>query len=198
MGCRPGCRDLCSGGCALLNILPHNLQSGAGTCFEGFVTCFLRVPQAVGLYCSCHGPQASKGTFQTKHYKTFATSCRPRLYLNHRFESKISAQCLELPIGLSLKVSPFPPLPAKRNRANHLDLGIPKIVTTPSKEDSGGGGAASSDRSSPPDGKKSKTFNATDNEEVRIHDGHLICIFRHAYVIQRGSSPQLQGFVCNL
>jgi len=55
---------------------------------------------------------------------------------------------------------------AKRNRANHLDLGIPKIVTTPSKEDSGGGGAASSDRSSPPDGKKSKTFNATDNEEV--------------------------------
>ena len=42
-------------------------SSGHG---KGFV-CFLRVPQAVGLYCSCHATQASKGNFQKKIYKTF-------------------------------------------------------------------------------------------------------------------------------
>ena len=30
-----------------------HLQSGATTCSEGFVKYFLRVPQAVGLYCNC-------------------------------------------------------------------------------------------------------------------------------------------------
>ena len=30
------------------------LPGGAATCSEGFVNCFLRVPQAVGPYCSCH------------------------------------------------------------------------------------------------------------------------------------------------
>jgi len=33
---------------------------GAATCFKGFVNCFLRVPQAVGLYCGCHAAQSSK------------------------------------------------------------------------------------------------------------------------------------------
>ena len=33
----------------------------AATCSEGFVYFFFRVPQAVGLYCSCHAAQASKG-----------------------------------------------------------------------------------------------------------------------------------------
>ena len=30
----------------------------------GFVKCFLRVPQAIELYCRCHAAQASKGNFQ--------------------------------------------------------------------------------------------------------------------------------------
>ena len=37
------------------------IQSGAATCSEGFVTGFVRVSQAVGLYCSCHSAQSSKG-----------------------------------------------------------------------------------------------------------------------------------------
>ena len=56
-----------------------SVQSGAGACSGGFVTCFLRVSQAVGLYCSCHAAQESKGNFQKTYYKTFGTSCRPRL-----------------------------------------------------------------------------------------------------------------------
>ena len=45
------------------------LHSGAATCRKGFVKCFLRVPQAVRLYCSCHAAQASKVNFQiTKHF----------------------------------------------------------------------------------------------------------------------------------
>ena len=39
------------------------LLGGATTCSEGFVNRFLGVPQAVGLYCSCHAAQASKGNF---------------------------------------------------------------------------------------------------------------------------------------
>ena len=39
------------------------LLGGAATCSEGFVNVFLRVPQAVGLYCSCHAAQASRGNF---------------------------------------------------------------------------------------------------------------------------------------
>ena len=41
-----------------------SIPGGAGTCSEGFVKCFLRIPQAVGLHCSCHAAQASKGNFQ--------------------------------------------------------------------------------------------------------------------------------------
>ena len=38
---------------------------------KGFVKYFLRVPLAVGLYCSCNAAQASKGNFQKTFYKTF-------------------------------------------------------------------------------------------------------------------------------
>ena len=34
-----------------------SLQSGAATCSESLVKCFLRVPQAIGLYCSFHATQ---------------------------------------------------------------------------------------------------------------------------------------------
>ena len=61
------------------------LQSGAETCSVGFVKCFLRVPQAVGLYCSCHAAQAIKGNFQKTYCKTFRTSYRPRLYTRPQF-----------------------------------------------------------------------------------------------------------------
>ena len=57
-----------------------SLQSGAATCWEGFVTCFLRVPQAAGLSCGCHAAQASNGNFETTYYEIFGTSCCPRLY----------------------------------------------------------------------------------------------------------------------
>ena len=55
------------------------LQSGAAGCVKGFVTCFLGVPKAVGLNCSYHAAQVSKGNFQKTCYKTFYTTCRPRL-----------------------------------------------------------------------------------------------------------------------
>ena len=48
-----------------------SIQSGAAGWGEGFETCFLRVPQAVG----------PKGNFQHTCYKTFYTTCRPRLYV---------------------------------------------------------------------------------------------------------------------
>ena len=40
-----------------------NILGGAATCSEGFVNCFLRVPQTVELYFSCHAAQASKWNF---------------------------------------------------------------------------------------------------------------------------------------
>ena len=49
---------------------------GCGKCF---VTCFLRVPQAARLNCSCHAAQASRGNFQKTCFKTFYWTCRPRL-----------------------------------------------------------------------------------------------------------------------
>ena len=60
--------------------LDITLQSGASGCEKSFVKCFLRVPQAVGLYCSCHADQGRKGNFQKTFYKTFFTIWRPRLY----------------------------------------------------------------------------------------------------------------------
>ena len=44
-----------------------SVPDGAATCSEGFVLFFLRVPQAVGLYCSCHAAQASKGNFHNTY-----------------------------------------------------------------------------------------------------------------------------------
>ena len=46
------------------------MLSGAATCSEGFVTYFLTLPKAVGLYCSS----------QKAYYNTFGTSSCPRLY----------------------------------------------------------------------------------------------------------------------
>ena len=59
----------------------YTIQSGAAGCGKCFVTCVLRVPQTVGLNCSCHAAQASKGNSQKTCYKTLYTTCRPRLYL---------------------------------------------------------------------------------------------------------------------
>ena len=49
-----------------------DLQSGAAGCEKGFVKCFLRVSQAIGLYCSCQAAKLSKGNFQETLYKTFS------------------------------------------------------------------------------------------------------------------------------
>ena len=57
----------------------HSL--GAAGWGKGFVTCFLRVPRAVELTCSCHAAPASRGNFQKTCYKTFYSTCRPRLYI---------------------------------------------------------------------------------------------------------------------
>ena len=63
--CTSGCTGW--GGCTMTELVFMSTKSSvlgaAATCSEGFVNCFLRVPQAVGLYCSCHAAQASKGNF---------------------------------------------------------------------------------------------------------------------------------------
>ena len=56
------------------------VQCGASGCERGFVKCFQRVPQAVGLYCSCRAAKASKGNFQKTFYETLFTNLHPRLY----------------------------------------------------------------------------------------------------------------------
>ena len=55
-------------------------QLGRPLVLRSFFKCFLRVPQAVGLYCSCHAALSSKGNFQKTYYKTFGTSGRPTWY----------------------------------------------------------------------------------------------------------------------
>ena len=45
---------------------PLYILGGAATSSEGFVKKILRVPQAVGLYYSCHAAHASRGTLR-KH-----------------------------------------------------------------------------------------------------------------------------------
>ena len=60
-----------------LALLHPMVLGGAATCSEGFVYFFLRVTQAVGLYCSCHAAQASKGNFKKACYETFGTSGHP-------------------------------------------------------------------------------------------------------------------------
>ena len=55
------------------------VHSGAATWREGFVKCFPTFPQAVGMYCSCHAAQESKGNIQKTNNKILSTSCRPRL-----------------------------------------------------------------------------------------------------------------------
>ena len=42
------------------------LQSGAAGRVKGLVTCFLRVPLAVWLNCSCHAAQAEQGEISEK------------------------------------------------------------------------------------------------------------------------------------
>ena len=58
------------------SIMSQNYSLGRQLVQKVHVKCFLRVPQAVGLYCSCHAAQSSKGNFQKTYYKTFRTSCR--------------------------------------------------------------------------------------------------------------------------
>ena len=45
------------------------------TCRIGFEKCDLRFPQAVGLYCSCHAAQASKGNFLKQVDRDLVTPC---------------------------------------------------------------------------------------------------------------------------
>ena len=50
-----------------------------GHLFRKFCKMFSETSQAVGLYCSFHATQTSKGNFQKKCYETFGTSGRPTL-----------------------------------------------------------------------------------------------------------------------
>ena len=95
-------KDLASCGCSKnLALAKKNLTSCGYpknlplACSEGLVYFFLRVPQAVGLYCSCHAAQASKGNFKKIYYKTFGTSGRPTQYMT-----------LDAP-KISCRISPF-------------------------------------------------------------------------------------------
>ena len=56
---------------------PKRYQVGQLLVPRGFVKCFLRVTQAVGLYCSYTAAPASKGNFQKMFYKTFGTWAAP-------------------------------------------------------------------------------------------------------------------------
>ena len=82
--------DLISGSCLaptfhftpLQGRCSSNIHSGAATCSGGFVKCFLSVPLA------CSGSMAAAvqaaqrpGNSQKTCFKTFGTSCRPRLYI---------------------------------------------------------------------------------------------------------------------
>ena len=62
---------------ANLSNLQGKLVSVPCTLWGGCVICFLRIPQAIGLYCSCHAALSSKGNYQKTYYKTFGTSGRP-------------------------------------------------------------------------------------------------------------------------
>ena len=64
-------------GCKWVDLTSGIYQVGRPLVRRGFVRCFLRVPQAVGLYCSCHAAPANKGNFHKTYYKTFGTSGRP-------------------------------------------------------------------------------------------------------------------------
>ena len=69
-------------------LLGEGLQSGAAGCGKGCVTCFLRVPQAVRLNCSCHAAQASKGNFHKTCYKTFYSTAAPDCTILQRTNNK--------------------------------------------------------------------------------------------------------------
>ena len=56
------------------------IQGAAAGCVQGFKKCFPRVPQAVGLYCSCCAAQASRGNFQKTLSKTLCATCCCTLY----------------------------------------------------------------------------------------------------------------------
>ena len=70
-----------------------------GHLFQRFCITFSESSQAVGLYCSCHAAQASKGNFQKTHYKTFRTSGRPTQQVITSSDSSDS----ESPSGDSLR-----------------------------------------------------------------------------------------------
>ena len=72
----------------LLNLilLISSVQSGAEGWGKGFVTCFLRVPQAFGLNCSCHAAQARKGNFQKICYKPIIQPAAPDFDLKAEHE----------------------------------------------------------------------------------------------------------------
>ena len=56
------------------------VQSGAATCSEGFVICFLKVaPACLGSMAVAEQPKDLRNSQKTL-YKTFGTSFRPRAY----------------------------------------------------------------------------------------------------------------------
>ena len=57
------------------------VQSGAATCSEGFVICFLEAPLACLSSITAAVQPNSLWNSQKTFYKTFRTSCCPRLYL---------------------------------------------------------------------------------------------------------------------
>ena len=62
-------------------IVTYTTLWGGNLLIRFFVKKCPRVPQAVGVYCSCHGAQGSQGNSLKTYNKTFSTSCRPRLSL---------------------------------------------------------------------------------------------------------------------
>ena len=64
-----------------------NVLGGVATCSEGFVLCFLKVPLAwLGSMAAAVQPDGLWNSPKT-FYKTFGTSCRPRLYARCEIET---------------------------------------------------------------------------------------------------------------
>ena len=69
----------------LMEVAELSRQSGAETCSEAFVICFLKVPLAcLGRMAAAVQPKGL-GNSQNTFYNTFGTSCRPRLYIYASF-----------------------------------------------------------------------------------------------------------------
>ena len=103
------------------NYFPDMYQVGRPLVLRGFGKCFLRVPQAVGLYCSYTAAPASKGNFQKIYYKTFGTSGRPTWYNNVYLSHSLSPSVLVFRV---CEIETWCPVEQDQGRESNADDGL--------------------------------------------------------------------------